>query len=305
MNIIIPCYNSHKTLDRCIGSILTQTEKCTVTLINDGGENYSDIIQRYSPVLDIQELDYKENKGVGYARNYGIEHTDGEFILFLDSDDALASPYALQILKAIFNNPNIMFVVSSILAENPDNTVRIIKQNKTYLHGKMFRRSYIDKYNIRFKESSCCEDSGFTILNTLLLNGTTEKEEVIDFISYYWLNNPYSLGRKNPEQWEKCNVIKGCVDNYIYVFDELEKRNRDNARILLEKALLMLSLLNMYKKANGYEEENFKVIKQYYDKVYKKVHISNKVFEQAFNLLNLKGRDTLFDIKRLLKQMEG
>ena len=66
IDIIIPCYNSHKTIDRCLASIVTQNKECTVTLVNDGGENYSDIIKRYP--LNIREIGYNENKGVGYAR---------------------------------------------------------------------------------------------------------------------------------------------------------------------------------------------------------------------------------------------
>ena len=96
---IIPCYNSN--LINTLGSILSQTiiDELEVTLVNDGGSSYSAIVKDFSKYIKIKEIGYSVNKGVGYARNYGLKNTNNALITFIDSDDTFNNSYALQVLK--------------------------------------------------------------------------------------------------------------------------------------------------------------------------------------------------------------
>lgn len=87
VSVIVPIYNSEKYLNRCIDSLINQTLKdIEFILINDGSTDDSDsIICNY----DDSRIKYfkRSNHGIGATRNFGIEHSNGEFIGFLDSDD--------------------------------------------------------------------------------------------------------------------------------------------------------------------------------------------------------------------------
>lgn len=87
VSVIVPIYNSEKYLKRCIDSLVSQTlTEMEFILINDGSTDGSDsIINSYSD----SRIKYfkRSNHGIGATRNFGIEHSSGEFIGFLDSDD--------------------------------------------------------------------------------------------------------------------------------------------------------------------------------------------------------------------------
>ncbi len=87
VSVIVPIYNSERYLKRCIDSLINQSLlDMEFILINDGSTDGSDsIISSY----DDSRIKYfkRTNHGIGATRNFGIEHSSGEFIGFLDSDD--------------------------------------------------------------------------------------------------------------------------------------------------------------------------------------------------------------------------
>lgn len=92
-SIIIPCYNSEKTIDRCIRSCLNQTyNKIEVIIVNDGSNDKTLEICNMFKLLDDRIKIYSQiNRGVSSARNRGLQESSGEYIVFLDSDDSLKS----------------------------------------------------------------------------------------------------------------------------------------------------------------------------------------------------------------------
>lgn len=97
LSIIIPVYNVEEYLDRCLSSILDQEfTSYEVILVDDGSTDSSPLIcDRYSATDPRFRTLHKPNGGVSSARNAGLELAKGEYIMFLDSDDALL-PYALD-----------------------------------------------------------------------------------------------------------------------------------------------------------------------------------------------------------------
>lgn len=101
-SIIISCYNYAEFVGEAIESALSQTYKnIEVVVVNDGStDNSSEVIQAYSSKYkNIIFADNKENRGVIYARNFGIQLCTGYYILPLDADDVIDSSYVQKAVK--------------------------------------------------------------------------------------------------------------------------------------------------------------------------------------------------------------
>lgn len=97
LSIIIPVYNAEDYLDRCLHSIIDQGfASYEVILVDDGSTDSSPLIcDRYSATDPRFRTIHKPNGGVSSARNAGLELAKGEYVMFVDSDDALL-PYAID-----------------------------------------------------------------------------------------------------------------------------------------------------------------------------------------------------------------
>ena len=91
ISVIIPVYNAEDYLDRCLKSILSQDfSSYEVILVDDGSTDSSPFIcDRYSSTDARFRTIHKANGGVSSARNAGINVAKGEYLMFVDSDDAL------------------------------------------------------------------------------------------------------------------------------------------------------------------------------------------------------------------------
>ena len=112
-SVIIPVYNSEKFLKECLDSLADQTfEDFEVICINDGStDNSMAILEDYANKDNRIKVYSQENKGVGAARNYGMELAEGKYINFLDSDDIL-SKNALKSVHEFFKKHDEIDVVS-------------------------------------------------------------------------------------------------------------------------------------------------------------------------------------------------
>lgn len=107
ISIIIPVYNTGKHIEKCLNSIVTQTQntETEIIIINDGStDNSEDIIKQYIEKNKTLNIKYylKENEGVAKTRNFGIEKATSDYIMFLDSDDYIDSK-TLEILEKYIN----------------------------------------------------------------------------------------------------------------------------------------------------------------------------------------------------------
>lgn len=108
-SILIPCYNGARFLDRCMNSILLQTDypALEVVLVNDGStDETSERAQGWGERLKAAGIRFayvfQENRGLGGAIDTGLKHITGDYLLLLDVDDVLL-PGAIS-LKAEFLN---------------------------------------------------------------------------------------------------------------------------------------------------------------------------------------------------------
>ena len=114
ISIIVPIYNVENYLRQCLDSIMNQTyQNFECLLINDGSpDNSAEICREYVDKDASFRYFEKENGGVSSARNLGIEHSKGEYITFIDSDDWVDSDY-LEVLHSKIKEYNTDFVISS------------------------------------------------------------------------------------------------------------------------------------------------------------------------------------------------
>lgn len=93
VSVIVPVYNVEEYLRDCLDSLVAQTIRpglMEVLLINDGSADGSlEICNEYAEQYEMFKVFTQENAGPAAARNLGIAHAEGKFILFLDSDDRL------------------------------------------------------------------------------------------------------------------------------------------------------------------------------------------------------------------------
>ena len=86
VSVIIPCYNSARYLAETIESVLAQTyPRVEIILIDDGSSDETANIAQGYPLNYV----YQTNRGISAARNTGVLHSQGKYVLFLDHDDRL------------------------------------------------------------------------------------------------------------------------------------------------------------------------------------------------------------------------
>ena len=144
ISVIIPVFNTEKYLAEAIESVLSQTVKpAEIIVVNDGSTDKSaDVARQFEPLV---RLICQENKGVGAARNTGINNASGEFLAFLDADD-LWTENKLEILHSYLqNNPGTdmvfgyveQFVSPELPDEHKSNLKPELEKMQGFLAGAM------------------------------------------------------------------------------------------------------------------------------------------------------------------------
>lgn len=134
VSIIVPIYNVEKYLDRCIQSLVNQTlNDIEIILVDDGSpDNCPSMCDEYAQKDNRIKVIHKQNAGLGYARNSGLEIAIGEYIAFVDSDDYVdTSMYETLYKKAITISADAVFVDLKLKFQriNGVKVERLIKTN--------------------------------------------------------------------------------------------------------------------------------------------------------------------------------
>lgn len=102
VSIIVPCYNQAQYLDEALQSVLNQTyTNWECIIVNDGSpDNTEEVAKKWVAKDKRFKYFYQENGGLSSARNFGITHAIGEYILPLDADDKIAVNYVELAINA-------------------------------------------------------------------------------------------------------------------------------------------------------------------------------------------------------------
>ena len=182
IDIIIPIYNTNIFLDRLLDSIRSQSySKYTIYLIDaNSKEKYN--LDIYSD-LPIRYIKLNTKTPPGLTRQVGLNYSSNKYVMFIDQDDELTNPNSLELLV---NNIKNFDIVSSGEYYERDNVYII---NDISLHGKLFKRSFLTKNNIKFNDYKYHEDVYFN--NACFLNNA--KIIKVDEITYFYHNNLNSI----------------------------------------------------------------------------------------------------------------
>ena len=106
VSVIVPVYNVRDYLEECINSIVSQTyKKLEIILIDDGStDGSSDICDKYAVEDRRIKVIHKENGGLSDARNCGLDNMTGDFVLFVDGDDAIKKDMIEVLIGLIYQS---------------------------------------------------------------------------------------------------------------------------------------------------------------------------------------------------------
>lgn len=226
LEIIIPAYNCKKTLHKTLASLEAQTNSnFYVHLIDDcSTENFNDIIQYHSK-LNIKVTRNQKNLGCGMTRQVGIDNTDADYIAFLDADDVLM-PYTVEVWRNMAESAQEVDIFHSYFYEqaiqNDTPILRLIKNGATWCHGKLYKVSFIKKYNIRNNsEVRYMDDAFFNSMCTELGRVST-----IPIAMYIWLNNQESITRNGKMTSAACryDFIHAMIISTQFLFSKGVKK---------------------------------------------------------------------------------
>lgn len=151
-SIVVPYFNTNSEfLFRSLQSIENQSynlEKIEVILINDGGEDRSSTINLFER-LNIKHVLLDENFGLSHARNAGMLHSIGNYIIFLDSDDEL-EVFALSEFESFIRVHEQFDIIFSNSIKYDKDLLKIKRHINSNSMFREYKRFYNSKYNPLF-----------------------------------------------------------------------------------------------------------------------------------------------------------
>ncbi len=147
VSIITPTFNSSIYIEKCIGSVISQTyTNWELILVDDDStDKTQEIIIKYSrKYKKIKSIILNKNSGIANARNVAIQNSNGRFIAFLDSDDYWhKDKLSLQLDFMIQNNFAFTFTSYQPVSHDEKKKYRIIKAPKKMNYNKYLKNTII------------------------------------------------------------------------------------------------------------------------------------------------------------------
>lgn len=269
LNILVPQYNeSEIDMFYLLNSIAIQQNvdfnEISVLICNDG----SDIILGDSFLksypFDIQY--FKEpHRGVSATRNFLLDKSDAEYVMFCDADDMFCNVCGLWILFREFENGEFDTLLSVFIEESRDANGKVIYINHdidtTFVHGKVHRKQYLVDNGLRFNDSlTIHEDSYFTLLTQNCTGSDRVKYCPTPFYLWKWRNN--SVCRHDPKYILK--TYTNMIDSNDALIDEFIKRDMQ-AKAKMYVGAMIFDTYYTFNKAEWVNQENI----EYRDKTEK------------------------------------
>lgn len=270
VSVIVPIYNVEEYLAECLYSIANQTyPDIEVLCINDCAmDNSNAIINQFCKIdKRFKLIAHDKNRGLGGARNTGIQNAQGEYLLFVDSDDAIA-PDLIEKLVTDIQESNSDVSICAALEFYPDGTWNknstfhyrkymtsfrqplITQQDRTLLTdmwpsawNKLFKTEIVRKFNCSFPEKILYEDHAFYYS---YFSHVKVFSYVNDTYYYYRKNRPGSItsnatGRENEIFSILSDIESKFKDIYANKADYLKMIMKISYRLLAERNFVLVS----------------------------------------------------------------
>ena len=256
IDIIIPCYNAHSTLDKTLQSIAIQSikDKVNVLLVDDCSDNnYNDFVNQYKKYYNISEIRLNKNSGPGVAREKGIQKTKSKYIVFIDGDDTF---YSYNSLELLFNKIEEGYdTINSYEFDQKRNCKILLNGN---VHGKMYKRKYLIDNDIHFNNTRYHEDNYFNNL----VNLTGAKKTTLDDCTYFYSFNKESITNNNYNDFDKLELY---LKNMYELLNNAKKNNYNKERIIRFIVEKYRYLKRIYKTFSDEQKDTLKKWLKIYD----------------------------------------
>ena len=267
ISVIVPYYQTEESLfDNCVRSILYNAEADIELIIVDDGSDvkYHHICDKYLKDLRVKVY-HLLHKGVSFARNFGINASNGEWLMFVDSDDTIENDWYTQLAKFIKGRNDEVICFSGFKDVN----------------GILSKNNFFIKENIDYGQDL---DLKIRIMESALSVGVLPKEN----LSYYSLGSPCSKLYKT--DFLNDNILRFDVE-VTFAEDTLFALNVffKAAHIVYYDAYLYHYVLNEKSSTKKYRPGLAKEIDMFFDKVYQFMNknclvigLSNGYYIRAF-----------------------
>ncbi len=292
VSVIIPIYNSEKSIMKTLNSLINQTFKnFEVVIIDDGSiDRTKEFIYKYKSEDSRIKYYYQQNAGVSMARNKGIELSSGSFVCFLDSDDYFENTYLEKMYERIDDtNSDVCYCGYSIVMPNSRTIKKTSFKNGDilleYILGKisvpttgwMIKRDFLLINDIKFQAGvSWGEDFEFFCD---VLARTSNVCYVSEYLTNYVVG--YYENRLSSFSMDK-------IDKDFELIMRLIKKPTVNKNKKINNALLgyRLQALIIYRLVKGYNlRVDINILLNYYNK-YRKF-INKPTFNNGLRSIKL------------------
>lgn len=231
LDIIIPHYKEPWDLCKYLfDTIATQRgvlfDNIRVIVVNDGDFVVLNekLFEQYP--FEVKYL-VKEHGGVSAARNYGLDHSDADYVMFCDIDDGFLSNYGLHMMFSAMQE-GLDTVCGSFIEEtwDRDGSPIIVPHSRdlTFVHGKLYRRQFLVDNNLRFDPSLTIHEDGYFNMLTYAVATKVGKVKNIDTPFYIWRWNGDSTVRRDSTDFV-LKTYDHVMRARIALCDELKKRD--------------------------------------------------------------------------------
>jgi len=193
-----------------------------VTIVNDGEEGL--LSEPFLKKFDLPNLKYMvmPKGNVSKARNYAMDHTDADYIMFCDCDDMFLNNMGLRLVFSAMNE-GYDYIASTFIEEAYiNNEYKLVRHDKdiTFIHGKAFNKKFLVDNNIRWNEKLYIHEDGY--FNSIA-HVVSESPKVIETPFYIWKWNGNSVVRKDTSNY-LLKTYKNLMDSRMATCSEFEKR---------------------------------------------------------------------------------
>lgn len=265
LDIVVPHYKEPwETCEYLFDSIKMQRgipfTSIKVIVVNDGDCLLDEEHFKKYPY----EIEYlvKEHGGVSAARNYGLDHSDADFVMFCDIDDGFLSNFGLHLMFSAMQE-GFDLMISNFVEETYDaeGNFMIVPHDRdaTFMHGKCYRREFLVENDLRFDPSLTIHEDGY--FNMLVY------AEVEDKGKLKVINTPFYLWRWNDNSTVRSNRSDFVLRTYDQIMSGRKALCREMKRRGLETAFVTsvgMTVLNSFydfQKGSYYLPRNEKYLR--------------------------------------------
>lgn len=234
-SVIVPVYNVEQYVKKCLESLNDQTYKNFEAIIIDDGstDDSVKIIKKFIEQKENFSYYKKKNGGLSDARNFGLKHVTGDYILFLDSDDYYSNDLLFNLNGLLDNNPIdvIKFNINIIKGNeqrnmrinpfdnlNSDEAIPYILKDEMLESACIYcyKTEFWQKHNFKYAKGKIHEDFGLTPLILMEAN----KISSINFAGYNYVIRENSImtssnNQKNYQKYQDCLYF--CKENILKI----------------------------------------------------------------------------------------